>query len=59
MTTIGLYMLFSSYYLWYFINHFVFVIDDVTEMIVFYTNENGLFTKFSIQLMKERMKVIK
>jgi hypothetical protein len=27
-------------------------------MSVFYTNENGLFTKFTIQLMEERMKAI-
>jgi hypothetical protein len=58
MTTMGLYMSFSSYYLWYLIEHFGFVIDDVTEMSVFYANENGLFTKFTIQLMEERMKAI-
>jgi hypothetical protein len=34
------------------------IIDDVTEMSVFYGNENGLFTKFTIQLMEERMKAI-
>jgi hypothetical protein len=27
-------------------------------MSVFYANENGLFTKFNIQLMEERMKAI-
>jgi hypothetical protein len=58
MTTMGLYMSFSSYYLWYLIDRFGFVIDDVTEMSVFYINENGLFTKFTIQLMEERMKAI-
>jgi hypothetical protein len=58
MTTMGLYMPFSSYYLWYLIDLFGFAIDDVTEMSVFYANENGLFTKFTIQLMEERMKVI-
>jgi hypothetical protein len=58
MTAIRLYMLFSRYYLWYLIDCFGFVIDDVTEMFVFYTNENGLFTKFTIQLMEERMKAI-
>jgi hypothetical protein len=50
MTTMGLYMPFSSYYLWYLIDRFGFVIEDVTEMSVFYANENGLFTKFTIQL---------
>jgi hypothetical protein len=40
------------------IDRFGFVIDDVTEMSVFYTNENGLFTKLTIQLMEERMKTI-
>jgi hypothetical protein len=55
----GLYMPFSSYYLWYLIDRFGFVIDDVIEMSVFYANENGLlFAKFSIQLMEERMKAI-
>jgi predicted methyltransferase len=54
----GLYMLFSSYYLWYLIDRFGLVIDDLIEMFVFYANENGLFTKFTIQLMEERMKVI-
>jgi hypothetical protein len=58
MTTMGLYMPFSSYYLLYLIDRFGFVIDDVTEMSVFYANENGLFTKFTIQLMEERMKII-
>jgi hypothetical protein len=58
MTTMELYMPFSSYYLWYLIDRFGFVIEDVTEMSVFYANENGLFTKFTIQLMEERMKAI-
>jgi hypothetical protein len=58
MTTIGLYMSFSSYYLRYLIDRFGFVIDDVTEMSVFYANENGLFTKFVLQLMEKRMKAI-
>jgi hypothetical protein len=58
MTTMGLFMQFSSYYLLYLIDRFGFVIDDVTEMSVFYGNNNGLFTKFTIQLMEERMKGI-
>jgi hypothetical protein len=58
MTTMGLYMSFSSYYLSYLINKFGFVFDDVTEMSGFYANDNGLFTKFTIQLMEERMKAI-
>jgi hypothetical protein len=52
----GLFMPFSSYYLWYLIDRFGFVIDDVTEISVFSANDNGLFTKFRIQLMEERMK---
>jgi hypothetical protein len=44
--------------LWYLIDRFGFVIDDVTEMSVFYTYDNKLFTKFTIQLMEERMKEI-
>jgi hypothetical protein len=51
-------MPFSSYYLWYLIDRFGFVIDDLTEMSVFYANENGLFIKFTLQLMEERMKAI-
>jgi hypothetical protein len=51
-------MPFSSYYLWYLIDRFGFVIDDVSEISMFYTNDNGLFNKFTIQLMKERMKEI-
>jgi hypothetical protein len=58
MTTMGLFMPFSSYYLWYLIDRFGFVIEDVTEISVFYANDNGLFTKFTIQLMEERMKAI-
>jgi hypothetical protein len=58
MTTMGLFMRFSSYYLWYLIERFGFVIDDVTKMSMFYANENGLFTKFTIQLMEERMEAI-
>jgi hypothetical protein len=58
MTTMGLFIPFSSYYLLYLIDRFGFVIDDVTEMSVFYANDNGLFIKFSIQLMEERMKAI-
>jgi hypothetical protein len=56
MTTMGLYMPFSSYYLWYLIDYFGFVIEDVGEISVFYGNENVLFTKFTIQLLEERMK---
>jgi hypothetical protein len=58
MTTMGLYIQLSSYCLWYLIHHFGFVIDDVTEISVFYTNENGLFTKITIQVMEERIKGI-
>jgi hypothetical protein len=58
MTAMGLFMQFSSYYLWYLIDRFGFVIDDVIEISVFYANDNGLFTKFTIQLMEERMKEI-
>jgi hypothetical protein len=58
MTTMGKFMPFSNYYLWYLIDPFGFVIDDATEMSVFYVNENGLFTMFTIQLMEERMKAI-
>jgi hypothetical protein len=54
----GKFIPFSNYYLWYLIDRFGFVIDDVTEMSVFYDNENGLFTKFTLQLMEERMKAI-
>jgi hypothetical protein len=39
MTTTGLFMPFSSYYLWYLIDRFGFIIDDVTEMSVFYAND--------------------
>jgi hypothetical protein len=59
MTFMGKFMSFSSYYLWYPTNRFGFVIDDLTEMSVFHTNTNGLFTKFTIQLMEEKMKGIK
>jgi hypothetical protein len=41
MTTMGLYMKFSSYYLWYLIDRFGFVIDNLTEMSVFHTNETS------------------
>jgi hypothetical protein len=58
MTTMRLYTTFSSYYLLYLIDSFGFVIDDLTELSVFHTNKNGLFTKFTIQLIKERMKAI-
>jgi hypothetical protein len=58
MITMRLCMLFSSYCLWYLIDRFGFVIDNVREMSVFHTNENGLFTKFTIQLMEERVKAI-
>jgi hypothetical protein len=58
MTTMGLYMPFSNYYLWYLIDRFGFVIDSVTEMSIFHANDDGLFTKFPIQLMEERMKAI-
>jgi hypothetical protein len=56
MTTMGKFMTFSSYYLCYLIDRFGFVIGDLTEMSVFYANENGIFTKFTIQLMEGRMK---
>jgi hypothetical protein len=53
MMTMGLYMPFSSYYLWYLIDKFGFVIEDVREMTIFYANEKGLFTKFTMKLMEE------
>jgi hypothetical protein len=34
------------------------VIEDKTEMTIFYANENGLFTEFTIQLMEEGMKTV-
>jgi hypothetical protein len=40
------------------IDRFGFVVEDVTEMTIFYSNDNGLFTEFTIQLMEERMKAI-
>jgi hypothetical protein len=40
------------------IDRFGFVIEDVTEMTVFYGNENGLFMEFTMQVMEERMKAI-
>jgi hypothetical protein len=46
----GLWMPFCSYHLWYLIDRFGFVIDDVTEMSLFYSN---LFAKFTIQLRKK------
>jgi hypothetical protein len=52
-------MPFNSYCLWYLIDRFDFVIDDVIEMSVLYVNDNGLFTKFTIKLMEERTKAIK
>jgi hypothetical protein len=58
MATTGKFMPFSNYYLWYLIDRFGFVIEDVTEMSLFYANENGLFIKFTIQLVEERMKAI-
>jgi hypothetical protein len=58
MTTMGLFIPFSSYHLLYLIDRFGFVIDDVTEISLFYANDNGLFTKFTIQLMEERIKAI-
>jgi hypothetical protein len=54
----GLFIPFSSYYLLYLIDRFGFVIDDKTEIFVFYANDNGLFTNFTIQLMEERMKAV-
>jgi hypothetical protein len=58
MTTMGLCMSFGSYYLWYLIECFRFVIDDITEISVFYSSDNGLFIKFTIQLIEGRMKAI-
>jgi hypothetical protein len=54
----GMYIPFSSYYLLYLIDRLGFVVEDVTEMTIFYGNENGLFTEFTMQLMEERMKSI-
>jgi hypothetical protein len=41
MTTMGLHLLFSSYYLLYLIDRFGFVIYDRMKICVFYANENG------------------
>jgi hypothetical protein len=48
MTTMGLYMPLSNNCLWYLIDKFGFVIEDVMEITVFYKNENRLFSKFTM-----------
>jgi hypothetical protein len=58
MTMMGVYIPFSSYYLRYLIDRLGFVIVGVTEITVFFANEKGKFTQFTIQLMEERMKII-
>jgi hypothetical protein len=40
------------------IDSFEFFMEDLIEMSVFHTNENKLLSKFTIQLIRERMKTI-
>ena len=48
------YMSFSSYYLWYLMDRFHFVIDDVKTLLVF--DKNTCFNKFANTFMENRQK---
>jgi len=52
--TNGEYMSFSSYYLWYLIDRFGFIIDDIKSIMIF-TKTDG-FNSFATEFMNERQK---
>ena len=52
--TYGEYMSFSSYYLWYLMDRFHFVIDDIKTLLVF--DKNTCFNKFANTFMENRQK---
>ena len=51
------YMSFSSYYLWYLMDRFHFVIDDIQTLLVF--DKNTCFGEFANTFMENRQKAEK
>ena len=54
LDTHGEYMTFSSYYLWYLMDKFHFIIDDIKTLLVF--DSNTCFGKFANSFMENRQK---
>jgi hypothetical protein len=59
LSTMGTYMVFNNYYIWYLMDRFDFVIEDVEEMAIFEKNEKGLFTNFVQSYMSTRIQALK
>jgi hypothetical protein len=59
LSTMGMFMIFNNYYLWYLIDRFGFVIEDVDEMVTFEKNDGGIFTEFVQTFMRRRIKALK
>lgn len=53
-STQGTYMSFSSYYLWYLIDRFHFIIDDIQKLLIF--DKNTCFSEFANTFMETRQK---
>jgi hypothetical protein len=59
LSTMGQFITFNNYHLWYLIDYCHFVVEDVEECVTFYYNKEGIFTEFVTNFMNMRIKVIK
>jgi hypothetical protein len=58
LSTMGQFMTFNNYYLWYLIDYCHFVVEDAEECVTFYYNKEGIFTEFVTNFMNMRIKAM-
>jgi hypothetical protein len=58
LSTMGQFMSFNNYYLWYLINYCHFDVEDAEESVTFYYNKKGVFTEFVTNFMNMRIKAM-
>jgi hypothetical protein len=58
LTTMGKYMIFNNYYLWFLIDRCGFEIDDCSGMVTFYAKPDGIFSQFVTNFMNLRIEAM-
>jgi hypothetical protein len=58
LSTMGQFMTFNNYYLWYLMDYCHFVVEDVEECVTFYYNKEGIFKEFVTNFMNMRIKAM-
>jgi hypothetical protein len=57
-STMGQFMTFNNYHLWYLIDYCHFVVEDAEECVTFYYNKERIFTEFVTNFMNMRIKAM-